>query len=93
MCNPDFRNLAYLQTFYNRSMVMPPGLFELCPSLGDNNKLWHFPVSPLLMRPWSGLCYGGAVPTPFGSSASGSCYTLKNKFLNLSLHMIVHLSA
>jgi len=66
MCNLSFRNVAYLQTFYNRSMRMPPGLFEMCPSLCDNNKLWHFPVSPLLMRQRNGLSYGGAVSTTFG---------------------------
>ena len=64
MYNISFRNLAYLQAFYNRFMLIV--FFEMCPSLCDNNKLWHFPVSPLLMRQRNGLSYGGAVSTTFG---------------------------
>jgi len=33
------------------------------PSLGDNNNLWHSPISPLQMRQWYGWSNGGAVST------------------------------
>ena len=65
ICLQDLKNLAYLQTFYNRPMLMSPGLFEMCPSLGDYNTWWHSPISPLLLRQWSDWSYGSAVSTTF----------------------------
>ena len=52
MCLPDLINLVYLQTCHNRYVLMCPRVFEMSSSLGDNNKLWHFPVSPLQIRQW-----------------------------------------
>ena len=55
MCLPDHRNLACLQTIGPCQCAPRP--FEMCPSLSDNNQLWHFLISPAerLKSWWCGI--------------------------------------